>query len=59
MHALCCTGNVRVNWRSGAKASSDVKAGDVISVSGKGRVEVRECMLTKKGKWVVKLVRFI
>lgn len=33
-------GDVRVNWRSGPKASAEVKAGDLISVSGKGRVQV-------------------
>ena len=53
------SGDVRVNWRAGAKPSADVKAGDVISCAGKGRVEVREASLTKKGKWAVQLVRYV
>ena len=53
------SGDVRVNWRAGAKPSVDVKAGDVISCAGKGRVEVREAALTKKGKWAVQLVRYL
>ena len=48
-----------MNWRAGAKPSVDVKAGDVISCAGKGRVEVREAALTKKGKWAVQLVRYL
>ena len=34
---LLSTGDVRVNWRSGCKPSSEVKAGDVISAAGKVR----------------------
>jgi RNA-binding protein YlmH len=48
-----------VNWRSGAKPSSEVKAGDLISCSGKGRVEVVEASLTKKGKYSVRMVRYV
>jgi len=57
--ALRFAGDVRVNWRSGCKASSDVKAGDVISVAGKGRVEIKAASITKKGKWSVQMVRYL
>lgn len=56
---LLCAGDVRLNWRSGSKPSAEVKAGDVISCAGKGRVEVKELVLTKKGKYSLKLVRFV
>ncbi|PRW45323.1 photosystem II S4 domain [Chlorella sorokiniana] len=52
-------GDVRVNWRSGCKPSSEVKAGDVISVAGKGRLEVRGASMTKKGKYSVQMARFL
>lgn len=52
-------GDVRVNWRSGAKPSSEVKAGDVISVAGKGRLEVKAASMTKKGKHSVQMVRYL
>ncbi|GAB4821319.1 hypothetical protein N2152v2_008365 [Parachlorella kessleri] len=53
------TWDVRVNWKSGAKPSSEVKAGDLVSCSGKGRVEVVEASLTKKGKYAVRMVRYV
>lgn len=52
-------GDVRVNWRPGTKPSGEVKAGDMISVSGKGRLEVVEASLTKKGRYAVKMVRYM
>lgn len=52
-------GDVRVNWKQGAKPSQDVGAGDVISCAGKGRVEVKAVTLTKKGKWAVEMVRYV
>lgn len=55
----CFAGDVRVNWRSGAKPSVEVKAGDMISCAGKGRLEVKAATLTKKGKWSVQMVRYL
>jgi RNA-binding protein YlmH len=52
-------GDVRLNWKSGAKTSVDVAQGDVISCSGKGRVEVKNITLTKKGKYSVEMVRYV
>lgn len=56
---MCAPGDVRVNWRSGAKPSAEVKAGDVISVAGKGRLEVKGAAATKKGKYSVQMVRYL
>jgi photosystem II S4 domain protein len=52
-------GDVRLNWKGGAKPSAEVGAGDVISVAGKGRLEVVAAELTKKGKWLVEMRRLV
>jgi RNA-binding protein YlmH len=52
-------GDVRVNWRPAAKASVEVKAGDVISCVGKGRLEVVAVTMTKKEKFAVSMVRYV
>jgi RNA-binding protein YlmH len=52
-------GDVRVNWRGGVKPSYEIRQGDVISCSGKGRVEVKAVSETKKGKFAVEMVRYI
>ncbi len=38
MSDMIKSGDVRVNWKTGAKASADVQDGDVISCTGKVRV---------------------
>ena len=48
----------RVNWKE-SKASSMVKAGDVISCAGKGRCVVKAVELTKKERYAVQLVRYV
>lgn len=55
---LCKAGDVRLNWRP-AKPSAECKSGDVISLSGKGRVEVREVATTARGKYRVSMVRYL
>ena len=55
-------GDVRVNWRSGgAKPSTLLAPGDVVSCAGKGkgRVEVLSASLNKKGRYVVQLRRYV
>ena len=52
-------GDVRVNWKTGKKTSVEVAAGDVISCSGKGRVEVKSVTRTQKGKFAVAMVRYV
>jgi RNA-binding protein YlmH len=52
-------GDVRVNWRQAGKASAEVKEGDVISVAGKGRLEVKGVATNKKERFVVSMVRYV
>ncbi|AFZ34179.1 photosystem II S4 domain protein [Stanieria cyanosphaera PCC 7437] len=52
------SGDVRVNWKEITQPSYSVKAGDLISVSGKGRLEVGEVAVTKKQRYRINLVRF-
>ncbi|CAL8470758.1 g10300 [Coccomyxa elongata] len=55
---LIKAGDVRVNWIQ-AKVSKEVKEGDVISCSGKGRLEIVSTSLTKKGRHAVELTRYV
>ena len=48
-----------MNWREGAKVKTAVATGDIISVRGKGRVEVGEVSETKKGRFSIDLTRFL
>ena len=57
--AATAAGDVRVNWRGASKASAEVKAGDMISVAGKGRLQVKQAAMTKKGKFSVQMVRYL
>lgn len=52
-------GACRVNWKTTTKGSVAVEQGDLISVSGKGRVAVVTAVKTLKGKWSVELERSI
>lgn len=53
------TGDVRVNWREAKKPALEVAEGDIISCSGKGRVEIKGITPTKKGKWAVQMARYV
>ncbi|EFJ50818.1 hypothetical protein VOLCADRAFT_57892 [Volvox carteri f. nagariensis] len=59
MGDLIKAGDVRLNWRPVTKTSVDVKAGDVISCAGKGRLEVRAVDVTRKEKYLVTLLRYV
>ncbi|KAL6561810.1 hypothetical protein OROMI_017411 [Orobanche minor] len=59
MTNLISKGDVRVNWTTVMKNNTTVKTGDIISVSGKGRVKVGEINSTRKGKFGVELERFL
>lgn len=48
-------GEVRINWLSCSKPSVTVQSGDVVSVSGKGRMTVGSVTTTAKGKFAVEL----
>jgi len=59
MADLIDSGHVKVNWREGAKTKTQVESGDIISLRGKGRVEVGEVSETKKGRFNIDLTRFL
>ncbi|SMH51782.1 MULTISPECIES: photosystem II S4 domain protein [Cyanophyceae] len=59
MAEAIASGNVRVNWKTITQSSYNVKAGDLISLRGKGRVEVGEINMTKKERYRVNLTRFV
>ncbi|XP_071730134.1 uncharacterized protein [Rutidosis leptorrhynchoides] len=52
-------GDVRVNWMTVTKNNTTIRSGDMISVSGKGRLKIGEVNETKKGKFAVELIRFL
>ncbi|KAI3755779.1 hypothetical protein L1987_55585 [Smallanthus sonchifolius] len=56
---LISDGDVRVNWATVTKNNTTIKSGDMISVSGKGRLKIGEVNETKKGKFAVELIRFL
>ena len=59
MVELITAGEVRVNWKEVNEAKFQLKAGDLIAVRGKGRVEVGEVMVTKKDRYRMQLTRFV
>jgi photosystem II S4 domain protein len=48
---------VRVNWKEVTQASYQLKAGDLISIRGKGRLNIGEIAVTKKDRYRVQLTR--
>lgn len=52
-------GDVRVNWKEVSAASYQVKSGDLIAIRGKGRLEVGEITITKKGRYRVQMTRYV
>lgn len=51
---------VKINWKETKNSSQAVKTGDIISLRGRGRIEVMEITgLTKKGRTGVLLKRYI
>ncbi|XP_031111431.1 uncharacterized protein LOC116015489 [Ipomoea triloba] len=59
MAGLISNGDVRINWTTVTKSNTTVKTGDLISVSGKGRLKIGEINSTRKGKFAVELIRYI
>ncbi|KAK0600721.1 hypothetical protein LWI29_017836 [Acer saccharum] len=55
----CSNGDVRVNWNTVTKNGTTLKTGDIVSVSGKGRLKIGEINRTKKGKFAVELVLYL
>ncbi len=58
MASAISSGDVRVNWKDKTQASYNVQSGDLISMRGKGRLEVGEVAVTKKERYRVQLTRF-
>ncbi|KAK1320547.1 hypothetical protein QJS10_CPA03g00817 [Acorus calamus] len=56
---LISSGDVRINWTPVAKNGATLKTGDLVSVSGKGRLKIGEISQTKKGKYAVELIRYL
>jgi photosystem II S4 domain protein len=59
MADLIAAGDVRVNWKDISQASYILKAGDLIAIRGKGRLEVGEVAVTKKDRYRIQLTRFL
>lgn len=58
MAGLISSGDVRVNWKEISQSSYTVKAGDLVAIRGKGRLEIGEVSITKKDRYRVQLTRF-
>ena len=52
-------GDVRVNWKEITQASHSLKAGDLVAIRGKGRLEIGEIAVTKKDRYRVQLTRLV
>ncbi|XP_024528027.1 uncharacterized protein LOC9632130 [Selaginella moellendorffii] len=55
---LISKGDVRLNWKEATKSNTSLKSGDVISLAGKGRLQIGEIETTKKGKFSVEMIRY-
>ncbi len=58
MASAISAGDVRVNWKEVTQASYNIKAGDLVSVRGKGRLEIGDVSVTKKQRYRINLVRY-
>ena len=56
---LIGSGDVRVNWKDVTQSSHQLKAGDLVAIRGKGRLEVGEVAITKKDRYRVNLTRYV
>ncbi|XP_066309914.1 uncharacterized protein [Miscanthus floridulus] len=57
--SLISSGDVRVNWTPTTKNGVTLKSGDVVSVSGMGRLKIGEIVTTRKGKYAVELIHYL
>ncbi|RLM93394.1 uncharacterized protein C2845_PM08G25360 [Panicum miliaceum] len=57
--SLISAGDVRVNWVPVLKNGVTLKSGDVVSVSGMGRLKIGEIVTTRKGKYAVELIQYL
>lgn len=60
MTAEIVADKVKVNWQSAKSAAQTIKTGDIISMRGRGRVEVCDILgQTKKGRFSIYLKRYL
>ncbi len=59
MVTLINPGDVRVNWKPMKQASHTLKAGALVAIRGKGRLEIGDIMVTKKERYRVSLTRYV
>ncbi|CAM9459850.1 unnamed protein product [Hapterophycus canaliculatus] len=57
MSAAIKSGLVLVNWKAATSGTTDVREGDVVTVRGKGRVEIADITVTKKGRYKINMCR--
>eukprot|EP00903_Cladosiphon_okamuranus_P019122 g17594.t1 len=57
MSAAIKSGLVLVNWKAVTSGTTDVREGDVVTVRGKGRVEIEDITVTKKGRYKINMCR--
>ncbi len=58
MVGFISAGDVRVNWKSVTQASHALQAGDLVTIRGKGRLEVGDISITKKQRYRIALQRY-
>jgi photosystem II S4 domain protein len=56
---LISSGDVRVNWKEVGQSAHALKAGDLVAIRGKGRLEIGEVAITKKERYRVNLTRYM
>ncbi|KAL2614083.1 hypothetical protein R1flu_025775 [Riccia fluitans] len=52
-------GSLFINWKEVNKGGATLKSGDVVSLRGKGRIEIGEISVTKKGRYAVEILRYL
>ncbi|MEM7064891.1 MAG: photosystem II S4 domain protein [Cyanobacteria bacterium P01_B01_bin.77] len=59
MADMITAGDVRVNWKPISQSSHSLKAGDLVAIRGKGRLEIGDVMITKKQRYRIGLTRYV
>ncbi|CBJ28441.1 RNA-binding S4 [Ectocarpus siliculosus] len=57
MSAAIKSGLVLVNWKAASSGTTNVREGDIVTVRGKGRVEIGDITVTKKGRYKINMCR--
>ncbi len=59
MADLISGGDVQVNWKGVTQTSSTLQMGDLVTVRGRGRLQIEDVMETKKGRYRVQMTRYL